>query len=260
MGKLTAGFGAVPKAFGLLLRHARLRRLAVVPALISTVLLLVLVVLSVRYGGALLDRLWPAPDQLEGWRAWLASGAHWLAAVLVTGLLLVLSGAVFLGGSTLVADPFIDLLSQATEQILGTVPADAPFSLAAAARDILLVLRDVAADLLMFGLAQAALLLLHLIPVAGGVLHLVAGWLVNAVFAAMEMASPPLARRGVRGLTRWRTVRAEPATFVGFGAGVVLLLLVPLAQLVTLPVAVVAGTVLVVERERAAGPEADRES
>ncbi len=91
MGKLTAGFGAVPKAFGLLLRHARLRRLAVVPALISTVLLLVLVVLSVRYGGALLDRLWPAPDQLEGWRAWLASGAHWLAAVLVTGLLLVLS-------------------------------------------------------------------------------------------------------------------------------------------------------------------------
>ena len=60
-----------------------------------------------------------------------------------------------------------------------------------------------------------------------------------------------LVRRGWRGRKRWRVMRRHWGVVLGVGTAAALLALVPLAQLLTLPIAVVGGTLAMVELERA---------
>ncbi len=248
--EFLAGLGSLPRAVGLLARSGRLRRLAAVPALLSVLLLGVLVALSLYYGGPLLERFWPAPEAAAGWRAWLGGGAHGLARWVLTGLLLLLSGAVFFFGSSVIAEPFVDFLSEGTEREVGVERASEGFAVGRWLRDTALVLIDVTVDLGLLLVLQALLLVLHFVPGLGQVLHLVLGWLTNAAFAGNSVASMPLCRRGLHGFRRWRLFGAHRARLLGLGVGVMLVLLVPLAQLLTLPLAVIAGTLVVVDLER----------
>lgn len=253
MRELLAGFWTVPRAAGLLGRTPRLRRLAAWPLVLSIVLLVVLAFLSIHYAPALVEHFWPAQPGASGWRASLSAGAHGLAKLLAVGVGLVLGGALYFAGAAVLVEPFIDPLSEATEQALGVESPAPPLTLGGVALDLLRVLGEVALDLTILGVVQAGLLLLHFVPVVGPPLQLVLGWLANAWFSALEMSSGPLARRGVRGRQRWQVLRSHGGRALGFGTGVLLLLLIPLLQVVTIPIAVVGGAVLTAELGLAAG-------
>ena len=125
-----------------------------------------------------------------------------------------------------------------------------PFSVKGACGDFALALCEVGMDLGALVVGHVSLLLLHLAPIAGAVAHAVLGFLLSTFFAGLEVTGPALARRRVRGTRRWRVLREDPWRSVGLGTGVLLVLLVPLAQLLTLPIAVVAGTLTVLDWER----------
>ncbi|MCC7492712.1 MAG: EI24 domain-containing protein [Fimbriimonadaceae bacterium] len=240
------GLGAIFRAGGLLARSPKLQKLAVWPVVISTLLLVAMVWLSLTQGDTLLNRLWPLTVQAEG----MERVGRWLAQAAVTGLLLLISGAAFFFGSQLIAEPFVDLLSEGTETELGLPPRDGARGFKRWAKSIGWVIVDVAVDLTLFVLVQALLLVLHLIPGIGSVVHLVLGWLANAVFAGASVAGMPLSRRGLHGKARWQVYGRHKPRFLGLGMSVVLVLLVPLASLLTLPLAVIAGTLMVTDLER----------
>ena len=244
------GLGSVLGAIDLITKDSRLRRLAVLPALISAALFSLLIYCSFHYGPMLLDRFWPTASGTEGWHGQILGMAHLAGKLLVTLVLLLLSAAVFFFGSRLVAEPFIDLLSEGTDAAVGVEQSGQRFSIGRLIKDLGLVLLDIAIDIPLFIACHAINFGIGFIPVVGPPIQVVCTWLINATFSAIEMSAIGMARRGVRGWSRWQVAKANRTRILGLGSGVVLLMLVPLAQLVTLPVAVVAGTLVVIELEK----------
>ncbi len=243
LGELWQGVATVPRAVGLYTRHGRLCRLAVIPAALSLALFALLVWLSVRYSGGLLHHFWAGPASASRWAAGAFSLAHWLVAV----LLVLLSAVAALLGSNLIAAPFVDLLSQAAEAALGRPVTEERLTLLGFVSDLLVALREVLMDLALGLVLLIALLPLHLVPVVGSAAHGLCSGLVAAAFAGVGMAGSALWRRRLRGFLRWRQVRATPWPLIGLGLATMVLMGVPLAQLLTMPVAVVAGTLLVLD-------------
>ena len=230
------------------MRTPPLRRVAAVPALLSAILFGFLAVLSLMFGGTVLGLLWQAPEAADS--GMLLRVAYWSVRVLSSAFLIALSGVLALLGSMVIAQPFLDVLSERTDRALGVETRDEPFSLGNASRDLALATCEIGMDLSALVVGHVGLLFLHLVPIVGTVAHPVLGFLLSTFFAGLEVTGPALARRGVRGTRRWRVLRGDLWRSVGLGAGVLLVLLVPLAQLLTLPIAVVAGTLTVLDWER----------
>ncbi|MCZ7599410.1 MAG: EI24 domain-containing protein [Gammaproteobacteria bacterium] len=184
------------------------------------------------------------------WQGKLLGAAHWVSQLLVVLLLLLVSGAVFFFGSRLVAEPFIDALSEGAEIAVGVHEPGPRFSVGRLFKDLGHVLIDILIDVPLFFACHGVNLVIGFIPVVGPPVQLLCGWLINVVFSAMEMSAVGMARRGIRGWGRWQVAKANRTRILSLGAGVVMLMLLPLAQLLTLPVAVVAGTLVVIELER----------
>ena len=195
----VSGFWSVPRATALLLRAPRLRKRSAIPTVVSILLLVLLVALSFHIGPSLVERFWTSPGDSSGWRDALLTSAHLLVKALTTFLLIVFSGAVFFFGSAVVAEPFIEPLSRATERELGVEVAVDKSSIANSLRDIALTLRDVCGDVCAFAALQFVAMLLGFIPGIGAVCHVVLAWMVNALFSGLEMSGEALARRGFRG-------------------------------------------------------------
>lgn len=248
MVSFIAGFGTVFRGIGLLLREPKLRRLAIAPTVVSIVLLVLLVGGAGLFSNDLLNLIW-RPDS-GGWIGGLLRAGHVLASLLVFLLLLLVTGALFFFGATLAAEPFIDPLSEGVERALGAEPAKGPGGVGQTVRNTVWIFRDVGLDISLFVLAQILVWLLAFVPGVGPVLHLGVGWLVNAWFAGLEMTTGAAIRRGYRGRARWRALRRDTPRILGVGTAAVLLLLVPIVQLLTLPIAIVAGTIAVVDLQR----------
>lgn len=232
---LLKGFLAVPRGAGLLLRHGSLRKLALWPAVLSVVLLAGLVAASVHFGPVLIAKLWPGAGH------WVGTLARLLAVV----LLLAVSGGLFLVGSNLIAQPFIDPLSAEADRLLGWQDEAEALTVKGTLREAGALAADLAADIGLYLLAQVLLLTLWL--VGAGPVQVGLSWLVNAWFTGAGMVCSPLCRRGLRGRARWAAMLRAPGLVLGVGLASLALMLVPLAQLLTLPVATLGGTLAVAE-------------
>jgi len=107
--------------------------------------------------------------------------------------------------------------------------------------------KDVSVDMGLFALYQMACFAALLIPAAGGGICLALQTMGAAFFAGIEMMSGPLVRRGNHGMRRWKMLLGRKKIVAGVGAGALILTLVPFAQLFTLPIAVVGGTIAAIE-------------
>lgn len=252
-GRFAVGFAAVPRAVGMILCSPKMMALAAVPAVISLIILLGLIVLSVGYGDDMLRLLWSPPSEPESWWMWTFSVLHviteWLARLVFIALSVVFT--FFL--SLVVAEPFVDLLSETTEERLGSLGEAAPFRIAGLLVELRAALGDVSLDVGVLLLLQIPIFALLLIPFVGGFLHVVVQSVIGAFFTGLEITSSALGRRGFHGRQRWRILLSHEAEVLGIGSGVLIIMFVPLAQLLTFPIAVVAGTIAVVEIEGRGG-------
>ena len=239
------GLLSIPRGLGLLLKTPKLLGLAVVPAVLSLMLLFGLAAFSFPLGEQLLDWAWPEPSVQAGWLSVLLTVLRWLGRLLVWALLLFLSWILTFFASMLIAEPFVDLLSEGTEAAVAPGRKAPSFSWRRLLKEAGHAIRDVTLDIGLFLVIQLAILALLLVPVAGQVLHLLLGWFTGAFFAALEMTSPAWGRRNVRGWKRYRKLRRNLSFTLGVGTGILCVMLVPLAQLFTLPIAVVGGTLAV---------------
>jgi CysZ protein len=236
MRGLLVGLFAVGRGALLLLRQRELRKLAIRPMLTSLALFAALVAAAVEFAPDFVHVIGPGV-----WEQALAATLHWAVVV----ILVVLAAVTAIVASHLIAQPFIDPLSAATDRLLDAAEPTAKAKLLAALGDAVLTILDVVRDLLLLLLAEALVVLMGFIPVAGAWLSLVFGWLTAVYFAGVAMVASPLCRRGYRGRERWRAMRAMRPWVLGVGISTTLLLLVPLADLLTLPIAVIGATLAV---------------
>jgi CysZ protein len=228
--RFFAGAAYLFRGIGTLVAGGGLRRWAVLPLLVNALLFTLVGAVSVwaaaHYASSLVE---------EG-NAWLGA----LAGVLAFLLVLVIFFFTFGLLAPLVAAPFNELLSQATERRETGASGEI--------RD-----RSFAADMLraawsatkLFLLEMAVVcpaLLLLLIPLVGKVLFA----LPTSFFLALNYVDYPLDRRKLGLLQKLAFCWRHFAETMGFGLATCLIMLVPFVNVLMIPVAVVGATRLFV--------------
>lgn len=254
MKNFLAGARFLGSGFGMILRSPKLLALGAVPALLSAVLLLAAL-------GTLLYFSW----DITGWLTPFADGwaPGWRIALQVTLVVLLVGAAGLLGSvafiaiTLLIGAPIYEYIAEQAEQRLGI---DTSGDGAGAARQLGRGLRDSVKLVLIAAGGSLLLLAIGFIPIVGQVAAPVLGVLFGAWLVAMEMVGLVFQRSGGKLHDRSRMLRQQRGTALGFGMPTYLLCLIPVAQLVVIPSAVVGGTLLAHQLTARAGSGARQET
>lgn len=223
--------------------HPELARFWIPPIIVTLALLVAAGWIAIDWHADVADWLWSAPTG-SGWLAAVERFAHRLLGWLVALVMFVLAVVLVALGSSVIAAPFNDALSEAVESTyLARQPQ--PFSVGRLVRD---VVRTVGLELLKLCLYAAIMLPLFAVglaaPVVGPVLQATVGFAVTALFFAVDYVDWPASRRELSAAQRIRWAFFHLRAMLGLGTGVWLLLFVPLVNLLFMPAAVAGGTLL----------------
>ena len=210
-----------------------LRRFVVVPFLINSLLFGAVIWLGGGYFGELLDRLLP------DWLDWL----YWLMVPLFGLALLIVTFYTFTIVANILSAPFNSILAEKVEQhLLGGVAQHAARNVQrGVAREAVAAIATEFRKLGYFLLRAVPLLLLFLIP---GV-NLAAPFLwagFSAWFLSLEYGDFPLGNRGFGFPEQRELQRKRRWQALGFGAGLLVMTLVPILNFLCLPVGVAGAT------------------
>lgn len=239
-----------------LLRHGSLWKLALVPLLINLVVVVAVSVLLFAYfdeGFALATSFLEARAP-ESWYRWpdfaLLTAIRYLIGGVLVLVSLVLVYFVFLLAGSIVAAPFSDALSSRTELLRGgSVPPEGKLTLVALMRDGAGALADALRKAGFFLGVFALLLPLHLIPIVGSALYTLLSGVFAMHFVTLEFVDPCLTRRRLDFRAKRLWLARHRGAVLGFGAVMFAVLLVPIVNVLVLPVGAVAGTFLYLELE-----------
>jgi CysZ protein len=250
-----AGLGYVRRGARFVYReHPGLARLWLPPVVLTGAGIVAVLWLLVRYHGVAVDAVWAMP-QGEGWAVTLERGLHHVLEALTT-LVLAAAGltAVALCGSVIAA-PFNDLLSEQVEK-LQTGRVGASLSLRVVGRDLVRSVGLQLSKLALYALVMGALFLVGLVlPVVGEVLYPIVGFGVTALFLAIDYMDWAACRHGLAGSARVSFALKHLRAALGFGAGIWLLLFVPVVDLLFMPAAVAGATMMFLDLESASPEE-----
>lgn len=234
------GFSLPWRSLGHIRRHATLRWLSLAMAVITAIILVGMAVVLLRWTDDLVGRWIPQPD--SGWLLPL-----WWVGVVAVGLLAYVLGALTLPPIAL--SPLQDPMGEALEALHGR-PSQ-PFSV----RDLLegtwVGLKH---TLLRLAITLGGLVLLLPLNFVPGLGSLVFGTLATvwSMFTlAAEHVGAPLARHRYPSRLVFQLVRQRTALFLGLGAAIWLLLVIPVVNAFFLPLVVIAGAEAFLSLERA---------
>ena len=248
MNSFVAGTRTLGAGFGVILRSPRLLLLGALPALISTLLLLGSLGALIYFSGDLTGWLTPFADDWD--QPWRGALRIVLGAALV-GAAALLGSVTFIALTLLIGGPFYEHIAEKTEEQLGL---DTSGDGAGLARQFGRGVRDSVKLLLIALVGAIPLFALGFVPVVGQIAAPVLGALFGAWVVTMEMVGLVFQRRGLSLADRRRTLRGHRAAVFGFGLPTYLLCLIPVAQLIVIPSAVVGGTMLAHRFLGPAGP------
>lgn len=266
MRELTAGALLPWEAVRLLRRERGLWGLAAVPLLLSTATLVAAAALVVVEAGRILGWIasaLPAVDPTFSWSLlWL--GPLWLLGKFALGALFALAVAlafvVALVLASVVASPFHERLSRRVEELVSQrVSETSTDGLVPALRTAVRAIRDELARTGFFLALQAGIVLVGLAAAPLAALVPLALTAVTIVFLPLDHAGFVLDRRGVRFAERRRWVARRAPLMLGFGATSFAICLVPGLNVLTMPVFVVAGTLLALRHGPGASSRVDSE-
>nr|WP_244222410.1 EI24 domain-containing protein [Corallococcus praedator] len=225
--------GLLGRAFGLVFRSRRLFLWSALCAAITALTLVALGVLLYRYAPGLLESVWNRPDSWYGRTGWytaliLASLVAWVVGANVVPPLLLA--------------PLQDPLSEATEAECGE--ADATVSPASFLRGLTTGLLHTLARMALLFLGLLVLLPLNLVPGLGSIAFTVLASLWTMLWMAAEHLAAPMTRHLYPFAQVRRMLGERRALCMGFGAGVYVLLWVPILNTFFLPVAIIGGTLM----------------
>ncbi len=245
------GFRLPFQGLAFLLQHRSLWKWAALPATVNILLFSIAFALFMTYAPTIFSLVTDA-FQLQTSStqyAWLwVEPLRWLTWFL--GVLLILaSGAVlvllFLFLGTIIASPFLDVLAQQAEYLLGT-PQTTTLRLGDVWRSFWTA---IGAELKRIGFVVGvyiALFVLGLIPMLAP-LTLLAGTLFTMLFLPLQYAGYTMDHQLMTFRQRRALVIRRPWLMLGFGAASFLTLFVPLLNFICLPFLVVGGTLMMME-------------
>lgn len=239
---LVAGAGCLVSGLRWVARHPRQWLFGIVPALITLIVDIAVIVVLVVYTPDLVTWATPfAGGWDEPWRALTRVAA----GIILVGVVLLLSVLMFTAMTLAIGAPFYDKLAERVDADLGGAPSEVSLPVwrevtAAIAEGLLLVAYA--------GGCGVVLFVLGFVPIAGQTVIPVIGACVSGFFLTTELTATAAQRRGWGFRQRFALLRRRKALAVGFGTPLFLLFLVPIVAVVLMPAAVAGATVLTRER------------
>ena len=237
---LFGGFMAAFRGLGFFFRHPRLMFLAAIPVAINTLLFALFFYFGVKYFNQWLTAMLP---QSEAWY-WVAL-IYLLTIILIVVLLLAIA-LTFTMVASILGSPFHDAISARTE-ILVTGRDEPPFTIKAILAEIWRTVVEELKKIVFYLVAIGLILLLNFVPVVGQVLYVILSFILTVLWLGMSFLDYAFARHAYKFGMKIRFVRQHVFVVFGFGLAVFVGVLIPVLNLVFLPVAVVGGTLLYLE-------------
>ena len=251
--RFFTGIGYFFRGVGFLLSHPRLWIYALLPWIISLLTLGGIAWLAYwSYGeyvgpwiiqagdhtAVLAKNAGPFMKSLYQILSWLITTLAWIIAMMVYVVFGVLWTFII---AKILSDPFNDLLAAKVEEIAtGRVVEYQVGILGAIWRTIVNGIRSLV-DYLIICLL---LLLLNLLPIIGQIIGLIFAW----YFLAIPYLDYTLERRGLSYEDKKQKRRENASLIIGFGMTCFIVLLIPVINFFVIPICVVTGTLLVVEK------------
>lgn len=241
ISELALGLAYLARGFGMLSAPG-LRRYVIGPIAVNIVIMIALIGL---FGWQVNDWLTAWLAGLPGWLAWLENVLWWLAMILFTLAFCYF----FTVLANLVASPFNGMLSARVEKLQTGNEPNSGLSIAGEMWDGLTSelrrLRYYASRALILGLVSLILLFM---PVAN--LAIAPMWFIFGAFMlAFEYLDQPMANRGLPFDEKMRRLYVRGWRHLGFGGIVTFATLIPLANLVVMPAAVIGATLLYLDTD-----------
>ncbi len=231
-GNPLLGAGYLIQGLRLLLRPG-LKRYLMIPLVINILVFSLVGWLGYSQFEAVLDHFLPSSSWLHyfRWILWPLFALTFLIIIFYTFTLI----------ANLLAAPFNGLLAEKVELLLtGKTPPDSHASIAAA---VIPALASELRKLLYFLLRALPLLLISFIPgvnIAAPFL-----WLAfSAWFLAIEYMDYPMGNHGYGFRKQLKELKQRRLTALGFGAGLIILMMIPVLNFAAMPAAVAGATAL----------------
>jgi CysZ protein len=219
-----------------MMQHPGLLKFALIPFLINLIVFSGSIYLGFDFFNDSVVHLIP---QGEAWYWAVLYYFLWILAVLVTAVVVFFSFTVV---GNLISSPFNDLLSEKTERLLTGTRDDSFFSLKTFWQDALRTLIVEVKKISVFVVMMLFLLLLNLIPGIGSIIYSVLAIMLTLFFLVVEYMGYVFSRKRMNFGDQRRYIFSRRTTMLGFGIGVLALLMIPFLQFVCIPLAVVSAT------------------
>ena len=242
-GHFPRGFLYPFRAGLFIARHPRLLKFVLIPFLINVVVFSTALFFGLDFFNHTAIHYIP---QGQAWYWALLYYFFWMAALIVTAVLVFFSFTVV---GNLIASPFNDVLSERTEELLGTSRERERFSLKAFGRATWRTLVEEGKKMAFFIFGMALLVLLNLLPGFGTILYACLSILFTLFFLAVEYTGFVFSRKGRSFKEQRRFIFSRKILMLGFSTGVLALLAIPFLQFFCIPVAVVGATQLWFDEE-----------
>jgi CysZ protein len=238
LSDVPAGIGCLFKGGSILFKRPRLLLLGALPAVVTTVLLLAVLIAELVWVDEFVAWATPfADDWAEGWRSLLRVA---LGVALVAGFAM-LAVMLFATLTLAIGSPFYEKIAERVDEVLGNVPPKQDLS---TWQEISRGLKESGLFLLLSVSRAIPLFLAGLIPVVGQSLVPVLAALIGGWLLTIELVSVAFNARGLDFKARRRALRKRPWLTLGFGVPAYLLCLIPLVAIFALPIAVAGATVM----------------
>ncbi len=234
--QFTHGFGYFRRALRFIDTH-KLWGPCVWPIIIDLFLCVVLVAFALVWADNLRDLIWAKPVGEGFWEGLKLVLWHALHVLFII-LFILLTAIIFAMLGSVIASPFLDVLSERVERIVGKTDVVEPRFF----RSLWYSIKDLFKILAFYAVIIGPLLFLNLVPFVGGIFYTLLSSSFAWLMLSMDFLSFPLNRRLIPFKVKWRFVWTNKWLCFGFGCNVFLLLFVPFLNLLLIPLAAVGGT------------------
>lgn len=235
MKDFIAGFKYVFTSFGAIFKPG-VRIYVLIPLLINALLFAGVL----TYGANLLNDF--INHWLTGWWEWL----RWLLWPLFVIVAMTVVFFCFSIVANLIAAPFNGFLAAAMELSITGAKTDADTGLAQLPAEIIAAITSEFRKFIYFLIRAVPLILLFFIPL----IQFAAPWLwllFGAWMLALEYLDYPLGNHGISFARQKKLLQQKRRLTLGFGAGILLLTMIPVVNFLAIPVSVCAASRLYVE-------------
>lgn len=242
MSDLVAGVGCLVSGLRWVARHPRQWLFGLLPALITLVLDIAVIVVLVIYGDDIVVSVTPFTD---GWAPVWRTLTLVVAVVILAGAVMLVAVLLFTALTLAIGAPFYDKIAERVDADLGGAEAaDAR----PVWRQVLAAIGDGVRVMLYATVCGVVLFALGFVPIAGQTVIPVIGACVSGFFLTVELTTASGERRGLTFRRRFALLRRKKMLAIGFGTPLFLLFLVPVLAVVLMPAAVAGAAHLTRQR------------